>query len=305
VKKHWFTIDQFSTQAKPLRREFEEHFADPLGNAREISAKRFVWDYWHVPGQYSLLRTPAYHYFSEKIYMRFHKNLVDWGRQFLGCWDISPPWLSCYIDGCDQEFHQDRPHGPWAFVFSLSPTKATFSGGQTEILRPEILDYWRSSGGLVNFEKSGMMDSISPKFNRLIVFDPRIPHRVSPVRGSRDPRLGRLVIHGWFSNPKTYIDGFLSEKKAEEILNQAFAQVQMASQKAPLCSGVMNLALKISKAGRVNSVKALTHTLVAQEGLSLDKEIRLLERKILQIYKNLRFPEAKGATRATIPLLFS
>ena len=41
--------------ATELRGTYDERFADP----REGSSERFVWDYWHVPEQYSLLRTPV------------------------------------------------------------------------------------------------------------------------------------------------------------------------------------------------------------------------------------------------------
>lgn len=36
-----------------------------------------------------------------------------------------------------------------------------------------------------------------------IIFDPRVPHGVTPVIGDQDPRKGRVVIHGWFNEPET------------------------------------------------------------------------------------------------------
>ena len=67
--------DGFSADAKALRGVFDERFADP----RSTRADRFVWDYWHVPNQYTLLRTPAWEYFPEPLYERFHEALVLWG----------------------------------------------------------------------------------------------------------------------------------------------------------------------------------------------------------------------------------
>src|SRR5690606_4093013 len=119
--------DQFFSKAQDLRKHFEQCFSDP----RDTHPQRFVWDYWHVPEQYRLLRTPAYHYFPARIYQEFHKYLVQWGREHLGCHDISPPWLSYYVEGCRQELHADVPHGPWAFVFSISPKDIRFRGGET------------------------------------------------------------------------------------------------------------------------------------------------------------------------------
>ena len=46
--------------AGELRGCFDEHFAEP----RQAHPMRFVWDYWHVPGQYTLHRTQAANYFS-------------------------------------------------------------------------------------------------------------------------------------------------------------------------------------------------------------------------------------------------
>ena len=109
-------VDGFAPEATALRAVFDDRFADP----RSTRADRFVWDYWHVPGQYTALRTPAWTYFPRALYDAFHRRLVAWGRATLGCHDISPPWLSCYVDGCRQELHGDLPHGPWAFVFSLT-----------------------------------------------------------------------------------------------------------------------------------------------------------------------------------------
>ena len=45
-----------------------------------------------------------------------------------------------------------------------------------------------------------------PLFNRLTVFDARIPHGVRRVEGTRDPRHGRLVLHGWFTAPSPHFE---------------------------------------------------------------------------------------------------
>jgi hypothetical protein len=139
LPKSILTVSSFSPEARSLRSHFEERFANP----HDASSGRFVWDYWHVPQQYTVLRTPAYHFFAPQVYQAFHERLVLWGRRTLGCHDISPPWLSCYVDGCRQEFHSDLPHGPWAFVFSLTPwSKRQFTGGETLLLQDEMMNYW-------------------------------------------------------------------------------------------------------------------------------------------------------------------
>jgi hypothetical protein len=67
-------------------------------------------------------------------YAALTSALCQFGQEQLGCRAISPPWLSVYIDGCEQRFHTDAWHGPWAFVLSLTDwdTKE-FTGGETQV----------------------------------------------------------------------------------------------------------------------------------------------------------------------------
>ncbi len=46
----------------------------------------------------------------------------------------------CYLTF--QELHTDAPHGPWAFVLSLTPEPRAFAGGETLLMRPRVLNYW-------------------------------------------------------------------------------------------------------------------------------------------------------------------
>lgn len=45
-------------------------------------------------------------------------------------------------------------------------------------------------------ELQHLVTRVPAPFNRLTVFDPRFPHGVRQVHGTRDPRKGRLVLHG-------------------------------------------------------------------------------------------------------------
>lgn len=297
AQSHILITDKFSRNAQPLRDFFDSRFADP----HSLDAKRFTWDYWHIPDQYTLLRTPAYHYFPEKLYMKLHHELVYWGRKNLGCWDISPPWLSYYIDGCKQELHSDVPHGPWAFVFSLTNwSSRNFSGGETLILKPEVLSYWKNFGDQKDRELKSFIDRIPAKMNRLTVFDPRFPHGVTEVRGARDPRDSRIVIHGWFTEPKTYIEGYLPAKKCERLLNEAFFKLQEHVSAYPLSTGTLSLQLEVSANGKIRKARFATNTLKDLDG----KPANSLSKKILEIYSQLSFPTAKGRTSIVQPLIF-
>ncbi len=297
MKSHILIEDGFYGGAQKLRDYFESQFANP----KETDSKRFVWDYWHVPDQYTLVRTPAYHYFPQKLYMDFHKSLVMWGRRTLGCWDISPPWMSYYVDGCKQELHSDVPHGPWAYVFSLTPWKGrNFSGGETLLLKPEVLSYWRNFGASEDRELPSFVDRVPALMNRLVVFDPRYPHGVTEVRGTRDPMEARLVIHGWFMEPKTYIEGPLPARSTEKVLNQGFDRLQQVLASSELTQGTISLQLQVGTNGRVRSSRFATNTL-----LTLDGEIpKGLNREILKIYRDLEFGTARSQTLMTVPLIF-
>ena len=93
-------------------------------------------------------------------------------------------------------------HGPWAFVLSLTRwEERRFSGGETMLLAPSTLSHWATHSSDAVVERSDLMQLVEPAFNQLAVFDPRVPHGVREVRGCRDPRAARVVLHGWFVEP--------------------------------------------------------------------------------------------------------
>ncbi len=78
------------------------------------------------------------------LYATLQEALLTYGETRLGCRAITPIWMSYYMDGCVQELHCDNPHGPFAFVLSLTHWEGRpFTGGETMILQPHVLDYWR------------------------------------------------------------------------------------------------------------------------------------------------------------------
>ena len=164
-----------------LRQEYDDHFADP----RQPDAARFAWDPWFVsagdtgnrlvgaeeqeeddeeevllvPGefeaskkqtQYSLKRIQTSQFFSPDSYDLIVEELMALG-QSVGLHAITPPWTSMYTDGDQQNWHTDAPHGPLAFVLSVCADEGDFEGGETMLLQPQILDFWKgfdSSNGL-------------------------------------------------------------------------------------------------------------------------------------------------------------
>ena len=245
---------------------------------------RFVWDYWHVPGEYTHLRTPAWLYFPKGLYAQFHQRLVWWGRRVLGCHDVSPPWLSIYVEGCEQQPHVDAPHGPWAFVFSLTHWKARrFRGGRTLL-------------------HDAPRRKIPPLFNQLLVFDPRVRHGVEQVRGVADPRAGRLVVHGWFVQPRPFIEGPLSTRALAQGIGDVGAALEPLLRSGLEVRGMVSLGFQVTREGKVAGLTTLTDNTLAprREERGRAALLRLLSRSV----QGLRFAKAKAASRVTLPIVF-
>ncbi|MCB0342522.1 MAG: 2OG-Fe(II) oxygenase [Pseudobdellovibrionaceae bacterium] len=298
-KNHWLVQDEFFPQAQKLRDHFESQFKNP----RVAHENRFVWDYWHIPNQYTLVRTPAYHYFPEALYEELEFALISWGKKHLGCHEISPPWLSYYVDGCSQNLHADNPHGPWAFVFSLTPWEnRQFTGGETLILQPQVLSYWENFDSERGFEETDLIKKIASPFNQLTVFDPRLPHGVSEVRGSKDPLDARLVIHGWFTEPRPYYEGDLSEEELQSGLQPQLDPLYDDLEELGAYNGVVTVRLRVSTTGQVEKLEFLTDTLKAiEQGSAPEAEIISTIKDRLA---TATFNKKRHATDVTLPFVF-
>lgn len=286
------TVDGFASEAKKLRAHFEQRFSSP----RSATGDRFVWDLWNVEGQYTALRTPAWEYFPRKLYDAFHQRLVWWGRRTLGCHDVSPPWLSCYVNGCEQRLHGDLPHGPIAFVFSLTDwNKRRFTGGETLLLRDDVLSYWDTFSSTRSVEENEVLEEVPPKFNRLVAFDPRIPHGVRRVEGPMDPLYGRLVIHGWFVQPRPFIEGPLKERALQDAINRVTDVIGPHLEDGKRIAGLLSLGFSV-RSGKAQNVRVLLNTLRGAD-----------QRLISDVQKALKthdFPSGSGVSKVTLPLLF-
>jgi hypothetical protein len=291
-------VDRFAPEAAALRRAFDAKLADP----RRANADRFVWDYWHVPGQYTALRTPAWTFFPKQLYDRFHQRLVTWGRERLGCHDVSPPWLSNYVEGCRQELHGDLPHGPWAFVFSLTHwRKRTFRGGETMLVRDEVLDYWHDFASTRGVEEGELIETIEPQFSRLVVFDPRIPHGVRTVHGTHDPREGRLVIHGWFVQPRPFVRGPLAVRALTAKTAELIDQLDGWLGDLPI-AGMLGFRFSVDRRGGTHDVKLLSDT--TRVPARDERERKKLVRKIREAIAGWKFGTQRGGSWVTFPMVF-
>lgn len=288
--------DRFYSQAKELRTLFEKRFENPY----QATSDRFCWDYWHVPGQYRLMRSPAEQFFGKKAFQPFLEQLLTWGRENLGCQMISHPWVSVYLDGHHQALHSDVPHGPWSFVYSLTPwEKRTFKGGETLLARPKLLRYFDELRHDQSDEHGQFFQKIEPKMNRLTVFDPRYPHGVERVSGADELSKARLVIHGWFTEPRPMVEGALTAAKVSKPMDAlAFALIEQIEPTEHY--GLLAIRIRVAASGEIEAIKILNAHLINHFGEVLTSAFL---KKCLQSI-DVRFPKASGTTDITLPIEF-
>lgn len=274
-------VPDFFDGAAELRAAFEA-LVDP---SRSEDLRRFVWDLWHVPDQYTYVRTIARRALPGQLVHRLASRLRAFGEAELGCARITEPWLSYYVTGCRQALHRDTYQGAWSFVYSLTdPARRRFHGGDTLVFPPDDGEP----------AAPGTCERIAPQFNQLVVFDARLRHAVEPVEGTMDPREARVVVHGWFLPPALLVDGALRIADVEPALADARSVFDAAMHGTPGTTGALTLRLVVDGSGRVTCVRVVVDTLWPRP--SSDVAARVADQ-----LATLRFPAAHGATTITAP----
>ncbi len=207
----------FFNRADELKKCLTTRFGDPFA----ANTERFVWDYWNVRNQYCLLRTPLEALFPEDLCSDLLQALGTFAQKELGLMALSHPWVSAYVEGCYQEFHTDPNHGPWAFVFSLTPSDffKNFSGGQTQIFKTFTDQIEASELASQAKEQEQILHNLPLVFNDLCVFDPRRPHKVNRVHGPENIMDARIVVHGWFTDPQPFLEGEVESEALQDIID--------------------------------------------------------------------------------------
>jgi hypothetical protein len=254
------TVPEFFERASDLRRHFDER----VGPTRERSENRYVWDYWHIPGQYTYFSTPALNVIPPSLVARFTQALRDWGLETLGSAHVTVPWLSFYIEGCRQELHSDVVQGSWAYVYSLTPwDERQFTGGETCIANEDLLDYWRRFDPETSSELRHLIERVPAHFNQLCVFDARLPHGVSVVEGTRDPLLGRVALHGWFQKPEPSADGSLTLLAVEPVFENIRMLWRRQNDHLGPFHGKAVWRFSVNESGTASDVQLIVENLVA------------------------------------------
>jgi hypothetical protein len=295
---HLLVVDDFLpiTVATEMRRAIDGHFANP---DRHLPQTHQLWNYWYVPGLYTYLRTQP-----EKIMPREQVNMLmatleNWGRANLGMDRLNWPYLSMYVNGCRQGLHNDSENGRFGWVYSLTNDQRRTTGGETLVLRLD--DYTarmhRAGAG------AGLYDLVTPKFNRLVVFDDRIPHGVQALEGSYDPADARFVIHGHIRVSGPRFQGGVSQAAAQSAisaLNEALAPFQ--SGQAGHWHGPLCLQVKVRRDGTVGEVIRRVDRVMAVGGHRDDS--RTAVRRALEAVQQLRFPPMQTDGEMWLPIQF-
>jgi 2-oxoglutarate-Fe(II)-dependent oxygenase superfamily protein len=283
--------------AREMRRDIEAHFADPEGHNAEIHQ---VWNYWFVPDMYTYLRTAPEKVVDRDRIEAFHNALCDWSIAMLGMPKVTWPYLSLYVSGCRQGWHNDTRNGRFAFVYSLTRNERQTIGGETMVQRdvdPFRAYLTRAAAG------HSFYDTIEPKFNRLIVFDDRLPHAVERIDGSMDPTEGRFVLHGHLSEGGTIIEGPLPVKSVAGPLMELLRQFKDEySAEAALYNGPLVFRLTVDADGAVAGCEVIVDRVIHLDRGHVGWPA--LRAKMQARFKDLRFPPAAAGSVVVQPVLF-
>jgi hypothetical protein len=176
------------------------------------------------------------------------------------------------------------------------------------LLQEDILSFWEQEelGTQAGLEEREVLELIEPYQNRLVVFDPRIPHGVRRVEGALDPLAGRMVVHGWFVNPRPFIEGTLSERELslaiERVLHAIDGVMQSTRWQGIRVRGMASLSFGVGARGEVRALKWLAQSLRVPSVANGLPEVLL--KVVASELKKHKFSSAAKGSRVTLPLVF-
>ena len=294
ITERFVVVDDFlpEDQTRSMRDDIDAHFGTPGEHKADTHQ---VWNYWHVPGSYTYLRTTPEKVIAKGKVVAFVDALRTWAAVNLGLGAVTWPYLSLYVPGCAQGVHNDSINGRLGYVFSLTRGSRKTIGGETIVFQDR--DLFRS-----NLDRpaagNAIFDLIEPRFNRLAMFDDRVPHAVQRVDGSMDPVEGRFVLHGHISEAGVITQGALNPEAMREPVAAALTQVRFAMNGA--AQGPIVYCIEVGREGSVQRMRILLDRLVSPSNADLEPVRAAIGERI----GALRFPAASAPTRANIPMIF-
>jgi hypothetical protein len=294
LRERFLVIDGFlpEKQGLDMREDIDAHFSNPSNHQ---ASTHQVWNYWHVPGSYTYLRTTPEKVIERSKVQAFVEALGNWAALNLGLAGITWPYLSLYVPGCVQGLHNDSTNGRLGYVYSLTRNARQTIGGETVLVHDRdlfrtLLD--KPAAG------TGLYDLVEPCFNRLTLFDDRIPHAVQRVDGSMDPLEGRFVLHGHISEAGIVTQGPLPPEDIKASVDAALHEVRGGV--APSVHGPFVVQLEIAHTGEVQRLRPIFDRLASSDGENLD----YLRGEVSDRLQAIRFAAAPSPTLANVPLIF-
>jgi hypothetical protein len=294
LRERFVVVDDFLGQGagEAMRADIDAHFLRP---SEHLPTTHQVWNYWFVPGSYTYLRTNPEKVIARDKVEAFVASLRDWAARNLGLAGVTWPYLSLYVPGCVQGLHNDSNNGRLGYVYSLTRNDRRTLGGETVIVHER--DLFRSS---LDTPAAGtdLFDLVEPLFNRLTLFDDRIPHAVQRIDGPMDPLEGRLVLHGHISEDGVVAHGALPPDAIQDRVVELLRDLR--AEAAGSVHGPFVVSAEIGEHGEVREMRPILDRLASANGADLDAA----RSGILERLGAMRFPAAAGPTRANIPLIF-
>jgi hypothetical protein len=121
------------------------------------------------------------------------------------------------------------------------------------------------------------------------------------VTGTHDPREGRLVIHGWFVQPRPFVRGPLPVRALTARIEDLTGRLGDWLGTLPI-AGLYSVAFDVDRRGAVRGVRALSDT-TRVPGADEPARRRLV-RRIRDDIASWRFAAQRGPSRVTLPLVF-
>lgn len=292
-------IDDFFPEARDLRGGIDSHFASP---EKHRADSHQVWNYWHVPGLYTYLRTSPEKVLARPLVERFLSKLRALALFRYGLGQITWPYLSLYVAGCQQGLHNDSRNGRLGYVYSLTLwDERKFLGGETLIFKEQ--DYFGSAAITQANAGLGLYELVPARFNRLLLFDDRLLHAVPRIEGTMVPQEGRIVLHGHVSEGPVAVTGALAQAAAAAVVEEARPALdRLVAQAGAGLAGLVSVRLTLEGGGAAVKDEVLFDRLLptAPGAAAPEAAIAALRAAL----RKLKFPAADGSSLVTVPVPF-
>jgi hypothetical protein len=121
------------------------------------------------------------------------------------------------------------------------------------------------------------------------------------VRGTLDPREGRVVVHGWFVSPRPFVEGALDPAELTPRIDALSGAILPMARRLPV-AGLLSLGFRVTPSGTVLSARVLSDTTRTPAGAEAER--RRLVAAARATVAAWRFPRRRTPSRVTLPLVF-